>query len=64
MKPDEVERLLDNEREWRRYLIDEIRRMNKDISSLKSRVAAVSALIGSGFSILIQWVKVKFGGSV
>ena len=55
--------LLESEREWRRFMIDEIKELKRDIKivrknmgALKVRVAVMASLFGGAGSFLIKFM--------
>lgn len=61
MKPCEVEKIVECEKEWRRYVVVKVDSLEREVSTLKGRVAVVSAIVGSAFSLFFQWIKIKMG---
>lgn len=57
----DYEDLIENEREWRRFMAERICAIEKEVSSLKSRVATTSAFVGAAASFLMAWIKTKAG---
>lgn len=46
MGDEKVEAILDNEREWRRYMMNKVDKLTEDMTGLKVKVASISALCG------------------
>lgn len=46
MSDEKVEAILDNEREWRRYMMNKVDKLTDDMTLLKVKVASISALCG------------------
>ena len=61
MKKTNISEIIDNEREWRRYLLERISDLEKDIGALKIRVAAISSIMGALVSLGVSWVTTKLG---
>lgn len=61
MKVQDVEKLIENEKEWRRYVVDRLTVLEKEVSSLTGKVTIISSLVGSLFGVAISWAKTKLG---
>ena len=47
MDKTELQIILENDREWRQYMIEKVDRIDKELSTFKLRVFALSVLFGS-----------------
>ncbi len=55
----DVERIIENEREWRRYMVTHIEEMKKDIAHVKVWSTVFRVLGGVVLSIFYVWVDHK-----
>ena len=46
MSDQKIEAILDNEREWRRYVVEKVDKLSDDMSLLKVKVATISSFFG------------------
>lgn len=66
MDDGQLDTLLENEREWRRYVIERVERMSSDTSELGRQIAAIKVwslvfrIAGSAiFAVLCIWIQSK-----
>lgn len=63
---DDLESLLDNEREWRRYLIDQVAEIKGEFTQVSKEIAAIKVwnmvfrIVGGGFfGLMLVWFEYK-----
>jgi hypothetical protein len=57
VKPENVERLLENEREWRLYLIEQLGIMRVEIKRIDREAFATKVIAGSLFALSLIWIE-------
>ena len=67
MNDSQLDNLLENEREWHRYMIERIEKMSEKSQEIGNQIAAIKVwsmvfrLTGSAmFALLLIWIQVKF----
>lgn len=67
MNEDNIDSLLDNEREWRRYLMTQMGEIKNEFAHTANEIAAIKVwnlvfrLVGGAiFAILLLWIETKF----
>jgi len=51
MNPEEIQRIVDNEKEWRAYMLAKIDNVEMELSTFKLRVLGLSTLFGSASGV-------------
>lgn len=52
----DIDILVDNEREWRKYILKKIDKIDDDMDKLKVKVAVISAFFGSIGALIVALV--------
>lgn len=56
MGDEKMEAILDNEREWRRYVVTKVDKLSDDMTNLKVKVASISAICGLASGAITSFV--------
>ena len=56
-----IEKLLENEKEWRRYMLKKVDRIDSGLNALKVKVGVISATIGMASGLVSSYVLKKLG---
>lgn len=62
MDKDRLDLIVDNEREWRQYIIEKLDRLDKELSTFKIKMYGLSALIGGSAGISMDFITNLFKG--
>ena len=62
MDKEQIENMLDNEKEWRRIIYSDVQRIKDDVSGLRVWNLVFRAAGATLFGLLFAYIKIKLGG--
>lgn len=60
MDNDQVQMIIENEREWRQYMIEKLDRIDNELSTFKIRVFSLASIFGGGAGLSADYIKNLF----
>jgi hypothetical protein len=54
---DKLDLIVDNEREWRQYMIEKVDRIDRELSTFKVRVLGFAAFFGGASGLSVEYIK-------